>query len=113
MGRTYSKFVGLSVALLGGWILIVNLFQTFSYDAIWVWAWVILSGMAGLSGGFLFLFSFDGPIPFRTRRWRLLGWSLMLVSVALPTSLTLMLVPLVLFSLPAVFKAQSVAVTSS
>lgn len=95
----YCRFVGVAVTILGFTLLISNLTEI-KFDT-WVWVWIVIAGFAGIAGGILFLLAYDGPIRFRDRRKRVIAWSLMLGSVALPTSLTLMLVPLVLLTLPA------------
>ena len=102
MGRTFARFVGLAVMILGGWILLVNLVEG-PKDAGWVYAWVLGSGALGAAGGLSYLFSFDGPPQFRRRWVRVLSWVGMLFSVLLPTTLTFMLVPLVLLVSPTLF----------
>lgn len=101
MARMYARFVAISVAILGAWIFVINLFEL--DGEFWILAWVLLSGLAGAAGGVLYLLSMDGPERFRTRSRRFIGWLAMLVSVMLPTSLTLMLVPLVLLLIPSLF----------
>lgn len=101
MARMYARFVAISVAILGAWIFVINLFEL--DGEFWILSWVLLSGLAGAAGGVLYLLSMDGPERFRTRSRRFIGWLAMLVSVMLPTSLTLMLVPLVLLLIPSLF----------
>lgn len=103
MGRTFVRFVAVSVALLGTWMFILNIGAR-GWDP-WTHLWILGSGIAGAVGGVLYLLSMDGPKRLRTKRTRLIGWFLMLVSVLLPTSLTFMLVPLVLLLIPNLFKA--------
>ena len=102
MGRTFVRFVAVSVAILGAWMFILNVGAS-GWDPL-THVWILASGAAGVTGGLLFLLSMDGPTRFRTKRKRILGWGLMLVSVLLPTSLTFMLVPLVLLLIPTLFK---------
>ncbi len=101
MGRMYARFVAVSVAILGAWIFVINLIQL--DGPAWVLVWVLFSGLAGALGGVLYLLSLDGPQRFRTRRQRVIGWLAMLISVLLPTSLTVMLIPLVLSVIPSLF----------
>lgn len=112
MGRTYTRFVGVSVTLLSAWMFLVNLSPRYQ---IWVWLLVLVSGLAGAVGGAAYLLSLDGAPRFRTRRHRVGGWVAMLAAVMLPTSLTFMLVPLVLTLLPTLFnvpKAEEGVTTS-
>jgi hypothetical protein len=102
MALTFARFVGLSVTILGAWILLVNLVEGARGPA-WVYAWILGSGVVGAAGGLFYLFSFDGPAGFRHRWIRVLAWIGMLVSVMLPSSLTLMLVPLELLVSPSLF----------
>jgi hypothetical protein len=66
-------------------------------------ALIVAFGLIGVAGGLTYLFTFDGPGPFRARWVRVLGWGGMLASVLLPTSLSVMLVPMVLLVLPTLF----------
>jgi hypothetical protein len=102
MGRTFVRFVAISVAILGVWMFILNLGAS-GWNPV-TYVWILASGAAGAAGGVLFLLSIDGPLRFRTKRTRITGWVLMLASVLLPTSLTFMLVPLVLLLIPTLFK---------
>lgn len=102
MGRTFVRFVAVSVAILGAWMFILN---AGARDwGPWTHVWILASGAAGAVGGVLYLLSMDGPPRLRTKSTRLIGWGLMLLSVLLPTSLTFMLVPLVLLLIPTLFK---------
>lgn len=102
MGKMYARFVALAIALLGLQLVASNI--TSIRFEWWIWAMILIAGIAGIVGGGLFLLSLDGPERFRTKKWRILGWSLMLAAAALPTSLTLMTVPLVLLLIPGLFK---------
>lgn len=107
MGMAFARFVGVSVALLGGWIFILNLGDR-GWES-WVLVWVLASGLLGALSGLAFLLSFDGPDRFRNRTARLIAWLGMLASVSLPTSLTFMLVPMILLVLPTLFLTPSPA----
>ena len=61
---------------------------------------VVSVGISGALGGLAYLASFDGPQALRTQRLRLGGWFGMLIATLLPSSLTLMLVPMVLVACP-------------
>ena len=98
LGRTLARFVGLIFALLGAWILVVNL-ASMSYSG-WILTWVLTSGIVGAAGGALYLLSFDGPERLRTRPVRLTGWLGMLVLAFLPTSLSIPLLAMILLTLP-------------
>lgn len=103
MGWTFARFVAVSVAILSGWMFVVNLpFQDRGWEP-WALVWILASGLAGAVGGVLYLLSIDGPRRFRTRAYRAWGWVAMLAAVILPTTLTIMLVPLVLVLAPSLF----------
>jgi len=102
MGRVFARFVAVSVALISGWTFIVNIAQPGAWEP-WVYVWIIASGLSGAVGGVVYLLSLDGPTRFQKRPFRLGGWTMMLAAVALPTSLTFMLVPLVLLLIPTLF----------
>lgn len=103
MGWTFARFVAVSVAILSGWMFVVNLpFQDRGWEP-WALVWILASGLAGAVGGILYLLSIDGPRRFRTRAYRAWGWVAMLAAVILPTTLTIMLVPLVLVLAPSLF----------
>lgn len=101
IARMFARFVAFSVAILGAWIFAINAIER--EGDFWILAWVLLSGLAGAVGGVLYLLSIDGPLSFRTKTRRVVGWLAMLVSVLLPTNLTLMLIPMVLALLPSLF----------
>lgn len=101
MGLTFARFVGLAVMILGAWIFILNLVDKGWSDLVLVW--ILASGLVGAVSGLGFLLSFDGPARFRNRWVRVISWAGMLASVALPTSLTFMLVPMVVLVLPTMF----------
>ena len=118
MGLTFARFVAFVVMILGGWIAVANGVQavqgTPGYTG-WVLALVLSTGLAGAVGGLMYLASFDGPRRFRTERVRLYGWAGMLISALLPTSLTLMLVPMVAIVFPRLsyLRMEEEAVTTS
>lgn len=101
MGLTLARFVGLAVTILGGWVIAVNL-ASGGYPGATL-ALIVTFGVFGVAGGLAYLFSFDGPARFRARWVRVIGWLGMLVSVLLPSMLTMMLVPLVLLVSPTLF----------
>lgn len=101
MGLTFARFVGLAVMILGAWIFILNLVDKGWSDLVLVW--ILASGLVGAVSGLGFLLSFDGPARFRNRWVRVISWAGMLASVALPTSLTFILVPMVVLVLPTMF----------
>lgn len=103
MGWTFARFVAVSVAILSGWMFVVNLPLEDRGWEPWALIWILVSGLAGAVGGVLYLLSIDGPHRFRTRAYRVSGWVAMLAAVLLPTSLTIMLVPLVLVLIPSLF----------
>ncbi len=103
MGKMFARFVALAMTLLGVRLLAINIGEN-HFDTVWVWLWVIAAGIAGTVGGVIYLWSLDGPMRFRTKQLRGLGWVLMLFSAALPSSLTLMTIPLVAALIPGLFK---------
>lgn len=101
MGWMFARFVGVSVTLISGWMLVINLVDR-GYTG-WVMTWILGSGLVGALGGVVYLLSLDGVERMRTRAWRIGGWVAMLAAVVIPTSLTFMLVPLVLVLFPSLF----------
>ncbi len=95
----YSRIIGIAVCLYGGWMflgnLIVAVIEGNNYDAGWVLLLVLAAAAFGVAGAVLFLLSFDGPSRWRTRTWRIVGWSGMLLCLLLPTGLSFFLLPLV------------------
>ena len=105
LARAFYRLVGLAVALLGAWVLFINL-ADISYSG-WVLVWILSAGLFGALGGVLFLLSFDGPPRARTRQVRLLGWLGMLFLALLPWSFQFVMLPLVLLTLPALATGTS------
>jgi len=102
MGRVFARFVAVSVAILSAWLFVVNIAQPGAWEP-WVYVWITASGLVGATGGIGYLLSLDGPARFQTRLFRWGGWVMMLLAVVLPTSLTIMLVPLVALLIPTLF----------
>ena len=98
LAATFGRFVGLVMMILGGWVVVINLVEL-GYSG-WVLVWILVSGALGAAGGLLFLLSFDGPPAFRTFQTRFAGWLGMLVLALLPSSLSLLVVPMLLLALP-------------
>jgi hypothetical protein len=89
--------------ILSGWGLFVNVIDLLrgEIEAPGLLVVVVVStGISGTLGGLVYLLSFDGPRALRTQRLRLFGWMGMLIAALLPTSLTLMIVPMVLLVCP-------------
>ena len=106
VGLLFARFVALTVLLLGAWIFFNNLIRG-GYDELWVLAWVLLAGLAGVVGGIVYLLSIDGPEHFRRRSWRLWGWTGMMISAALPHSFSLFIILIVLALIPSLFTGRS------
>lgn len=101
LGRTLARLVGLVFALLGGWVVLINLLtRSFSGQVLAV---ILTAGALGAMGGVLYLLSFDGPARFRTRSARMAGWAGMVALALLPSSLSLGLLALVLLVIPTLF----------
>lgn len=116
MGRTFAKFVGLVVMILGAWVVIINIGEAFGstggYQG-WILLWIFGSGLAGAVGGLFYLVSFDGPQRFRTTRTRLLSWLGMLGGALIPSMILPMLVVLVLAVSPTLFTAPDRVIDDS
>ena len=98
MGSTFARFVAFVVMILGIWTFVRNVTGA-NYEGL-VLVWVIASSFAGGAGGLLYLLSWDGPQRFRSQPIRLGGWLAMLASALLPTTLTLMILPMVIVVCP-------------
>lgn len=114
VGWMFARLVALAVLIVSGWMFIINLVEV-SYEG-WILVWILLSGLAGVAGGALYLLSIDGPDRYRTRGRRSLGWVAMLLAMLLPTSLSFFLLPTLAVLIPTLFIADSAGgepVTSS
>lgn len=103
MGRAFARLVALIIMILSGWALLVNVIDLIRGDieAPGLAAVLVVSaGISGALGGLAYLASFDGPSTLRTQRLRLAGWFGMLIATLLPTSFTLMVLPIVLVVCP-------------
>lgn len=105
VGWMFARLVALAVLIVSGWMFIINLVDV-SYQG-WILAWILLSGVAGVVGGTLYLLSIDGPNRYRTRTRRSLGWAAMLVAMLLPSSLSFFLLPTLAVLVPTLFIAHS------
>lgn len=103
LGRTFARLVGLVFALLGMWVLVINLVEL-SYTGATL-AWVLTAGLLGGAGGVFYLLSFDGPDRFRTRGTRMAAWAGMLVLALLPSSLSFILLALVVLASPTLLRS--------
>lgn len=101
LGRSLIRLIGLAFVMAGSWVFLVNL-AVFGYQT-WVWAYVLASGAVGAGGGLLYLLSVDGPPRHRMKRTRILGWLGMLVLALMPSSLWIVLLPLILLAVPTLF----------
>jgi hypothetical protein len=111
LAQLFYRLMGLASAILGTWILVTNLVDI-SYSS-WILAWILSAGLLGAVGGVLFLLSFDGPVRFRNRQMRLLGWAGMLFLAFLPWSFQFVMLPLVLLVLPALSESDSTSWTDA
>ena len=96
--KIYARFIGIAVCLYGGWMflgnLIVAVLEGNEYDESWVLPLVLAAAAVGVAGAVLFLLSFDGSSRWRTRTWRIVGWTGMILCLLLPTGLSFFLLPL-------------------
>jgi hypothetical protein len=99
--RTFARIVGLVFALLGLWVLVINLVDIGYSGALL--ASILIAALLGGAGGVVFLLSFDGPDRWRTRGIRIAAWLGMLALALLPTGLSIRLVVLVVLAVPTLF----------
>ncbi|MDP9143897.1 MAG: hypothetical protein M3N43_04235 [Actinomycetota bacterium] len=95
----FARFVGLTIFLYGAVIFFGNLVAAMgnaAYDPFWSLYLVLGVGLTGMAGAVVFLLTFDGPFPWRTRGRRALGWIGMLMCALLPASFVLLIAPLAL-----------------
>lgn len=64
---------------------------------------MVLAGLVGLTGGVLFVLTFDGPPRIATRRARALAVGLMVGSSLLPSNLSAVVVVLSLLMVPSIW----------
>lgn len=98
VGWVLARLVALAVLLLSAWMFIINVVEVI-YDG-WIFVWILLSGLLGMAGGLLYLFSVDGPDRYRTRTIRTVGWAMMLAAMVLPSSASFFLLPIVALLFP-------------
>jgi hypothetical protein len=95
----YARFIGIAVCLYAGWMFLGNLIVAVlgenRYSSTWVLPMVLAAAAVGVAGSAVFLLSFDGSSRWRTRTWRVVGWSGMVLCLLLPTSISFFLLPLV------------------
>ena len=97
----YGRLVGVTVLLYGGWIFAVNVLGVVTvpdYDSLALLLVILGFGLVGFLSAVGFLLTFDGPNSWRITKKRAIAWILMLLSVLLPTSLIVFVVPLVLLA---------------
>jgi hypothetical protein len=109
--QSFYRLVGLAFALLGGWVLFINLVEA-GYSG-WVRVWVLSAGLFGALGGVTFLLSFDGPEKLKNRRTRLLGWLGILYLALLPWSFQFVMLPLAMLLIPALNMRPGIIGTAS
>lgn len=88
-----GRLAGVTSGLLGLWVLGTFLKDVLDPRVIRTDAgWAIAFGLLNLIGASVFLVELERP---RSRGRQLAGWAMMFVGVAIPTSLTFLLIPLV------------------
>jgi len=96
--KIYARFIGIAVCIYGGWMLLGNLIVAIlegnQYDEGWVLPLVLVAAAVGIVGAVLYLLRFDGSPRWRTRTWRIVGWSGMILCLLLPTGISFFLLPL-------------------
>lgn len=94
--------VGLMFVLLGVGVVGVNLID---HDDMWgpTFALVLGAGALALIGGVTYLVGIDGGPGFRSRGVRAVGWTLMLLPALLPSTWSIVLIPILLLALPTLF----------
>ncbi len=107
LGRSLARFVGMAFAVLGIWVLAVNVIYGDYPGSVRVF--VLGSAFLGTVGGILYILSFDGPDRFRVRWVRLAGWLGMLVLALLPWSFWFVMFAMVLATIPTLLFKPTVA----
>jgi hypothetical protein len=95
---TYGRLVGLIVLLYGGWIFAGNVLGISTgddYDSPAILLAILAFGMIGFLSAFGFLLTFDGPSKWRSTKKRAATWLGMFVCALLPSSLVIIVLPLV------------------
>jgi hypothetical protein len=110
--NSYGRLVGLVVLISGGWIFAANLVGAAGgsrYDSTGVFLTILAFGLLGFVCAVGFLLTFDGPVRWRTTKRRAIAWLGMFVSALLPSSLIVIVFPLVLLAAVTIFFAPQTA----
>lgn len=97
----YGRFVGIAVLLYGGWILAGNAVVYIisdTQDSPAVVVAILASGLLGFLSALGFLLTFDGPNRWRNTKRRAATWVGMFLCGLLPSSLVVIVLPLVLLA---------------
>lgn len=104
-----ARFAGVVFVLYGLLVFVGNVIELFggNTDATpwWLWAWVLASGLAAVTGGTMFILTFDGPERWHTRMRRATAVTLMLVATLLPSSVASIVFVFAILSVPTIWLA--------
>ena len=115
VARFFGWIAGYVCAIVG-WLFIVTIVRNMADDPFSGWAlvWILATGLAGMVGSFIYLYSLKGVDQrFRDRRTRWIGWGGMFFLSLQPNRLALVLVPVVLLAIPTLFLRETEAAPPS
>lgn len=111
MGRMLVRFVGLIFVIYGLLLFVGNTVELARGQVgdvpVWAIAWILVSGLAAVAGGILFILSFDGPARWRTRFRRGTGIALMVASSLIPSTVGSIVFVFAIFALPSLWVRPS------
>lgn len=112
----YGRLVGLVILVYGGWLFGATIAAAAGgsqYDSAGVFLTILAFGLIGFICALGYLLTFDGPNSWRTTKRRSIAWLGMFVSAALPSSLIVIVFPMVLLAVVTIFfPPQSPSTTS-
>ena len=97
----YGRLTGVLMLLYGGSIFagnVMGMSTIYGYDSPGILLAILAFGMVGFLSAFGFLLTFDGPSGWRTTKKRAATWIGMFVCALLPSSLIVIVLPMVVLA---------------
>ena len=101
VASVYGRLTGVLMLLYGGSIFagnVMGMSTMYGYDTPGIMLVILAFGMVGVLSALGFLLSFDGPSGWRTTKKRAATWIGMFVCALLPSSLIIIVLPMVVLA---------------